>query len=713
MKSISNTIHYFGSVVLYLSLLSVPQVFAQEEDISWPKEIERDRGTIVIYQPQPEELVGNSLSGRAAISLELKDSGEPVFGAMWFTANIDTDTDTSTAVVRNIKVTKVAWPDSKESSEQQFTDVVEAAASGTSLVISMERLSASLESESVQKRSLENLNTDPPKIVFVDELAVLLLYDGEARFQDVENSDYERAMNTPLVVVRNKKSKKLYLSSGTLYYEASAPMGPWSLTDSPPSDLVSMLPEPEVDDEAPTTAPKIITASEPTELVSTQGAPDWTALTGGQLLYVSNTETAWLRELSNGSMYLLLSGRWFESKSHDGPWTFVRPDQLPESFKDIPPASDIGGTRVSVAGTDEAEQAMTDAAIPQTAAIKRSEAKLDVEYDGSPNFEEITGTKVSYAVNTGAQVLQIDGAYYAVDNGVWFVSKNATGPWAVADSIPQAEISEIPATSPAYNTTYVHIYESTPEVVYVGYYPGYMWSFPYYGVPVYGTGWYYPPYYGRYYYPRPPTWGLHVGYNPWTGWNVGVSWSNGFFTMGVRFGGGYGGGYYPGRCCGGFYGGGYHRRPVVINTGDINIGNNVNIGNRTEISNRMGSDTNIGNRNQSSNNLYNRPENRTRKADPAAIRRDGQNVRPSTNRSNNVYADKSGNVARRTDNGWEKRDNNSWQRDSSGQQRPQQSTSRSNMDYSDLNRAHQSRNHGTSRERMNPRSHGGGGRRRR
>ena len=37
-----------------------------------------------------------------------------------------------------------------------------------------------------------------------------------------------------------------------------------------------------------------------------------------------------------------------------------------------------------------------------------------------------------------------------------------------------------------YNTTHVHIYEATPEVVYVGYTPGYLWSFPYYGVPVYG-----------------------------------------------------------------------------------------------------------------------------------------------------------------------------------------------------------------------------------
>ena len=74
----------------------------------------------------------------------------------------------------------------------------------------------------------------------------------------------------------------------------------------------------------------------------------------------------------------------------------------------------------------------------------------------------------------------------------------------------------------------VDLDDVTPEVVYVGYTPGYMWSYPYMGVPVYGTGWRYRPVMGPYYYPRPPTWGFHVGYNPWTGWNFGMSWSNGW-----------------------------------------------------------------------------------------------------------------------------------------------------------------------------------------
>ena len=626
--------------------------------IEWPQEVTAKEGNIVVYQPQPESLDGNILQGRAAMSLELIDRDEPIFGAFWFSARIDTSTENAT--VRDVRVTRVRWPESTEADEQRFTEVVESSIGSSSFTISMERLSASLANAKQEKQSLENIKNDAPNIVFRQQLTVLLSYDGSPQFREIENSPYERALNTPFAVARNKQTKKMYLSSGTFWYTADNPMGPWQVTVYPPEDLVKMLPKPE-DSEAKSsgTAPAVIAVSTPTELVATDGKPKWKSLTEGKLLYVSNTETAWIREVSSGDMYLLLSGRWFQAKKEAGPWAFVRADKLPPSFNDIPPESDIGGLRVSVAGTTEADQAMLDAQIPQTAAIKRSEAKLNVEYDGEPKFDAIPGTKVAYAVNTATQVLKINGQYYAVDNAVWFVASAAKGPWKVADNVPTDEIAKIPPSSPVYNTTYVEIYDSTPEVVYVGYTPGYMWSYPYYGVPVYGTGWYYPPYWGRYYYPRPPTWGLHVGYNPWTGWNVGVSWSNGFFRVGVGWSAGWGNHYYPGRCCGGYYGGGY-RRPVVINTGDINIGNSVSIGNRTNISNKVARNNNISGNRVGKNNLYNRPENRVRNADTTKINSNFKQATHNRDRANNVFADKNGNVARDLNGEWQSRDKGSW-----------------------------------------------------
>jgi hypothetical protein len=714
--------------LLTLLLWSTPTLAA----LDWPQEISAEGGTIVVYQPQPESLSGNVISGRAAIALNASDRDEPVFGAMWFTATIDTDRDSDTALVRDLRIEKVAWPDSKDSGEQRFTAFVEGAMPEAGFEISMERLSASLATAEIEQKSLEQLKTDPPRILFREELAVLLLYDGKPHFSDIENSPYERALNTPFAVARDKKSKMNYLSSGAYWYQARDPLGPWSVTSNPPADLVQNMSANAGDEVAPASPPSIVVATEPTELIATDGQPNWVSLAGGELLYVKNTETPWLRELATGNMYVLLSGRWYRSKKPEGPWTFVRADELPPSFKDIPPASDIGGLRTSVAGTVEAEEAVRDAAIPQTAAIKRNEASLAVEYDGKPKFEKINGTDVSYAVNTGAQVLEIGGRFYAVDNGVWFTSNAATGPWVVADEVPDEEIQKIPPSSPVYNTTYVQIYQSTPEVVYVGYRPGYMWSFPYYGVPVYGTGWYYPPYYGRWYYPRPPTWGFHVGYNPWTGWNFGVSWSNGFFNFGMSWGGGYHGHHHPGRCCGGWYGGGY-RGPTIINTGDINIGNSINVGNRNEINNRIGNNTNVNNKMANTQqNIYNRPENRTRNADSAMVTRDLKQARPATGRENNVYADRSGQVVRRDGDNWQTRENGQWkpstesrptqQPASQPSTRPSQPTSKPStrpttpstrpstqhsVNTRDLDRSYQARQRGNSREMARPTPRGG------
>ena len=574
--------------------------------------------------------------------------------------------------LRDIKVTRVRWPESKEADEARFTKVVEAAAARSTLSVSTERLSASLANAEREQKSLAELKNDPPKIVFVNELAVLLLYDGDPVWSDVEKSSYERAINTPYLVVRDKRSKASYLSSGSLWYSAKDPLGPWAPITNPPADLVQMLPKPDADDPVPSKPPVVVVATEPTEIVVSDGEPKWTPVGEGALLYVSNTETPWVREVATNQMYVLLSGRWFRAAGASGPWTFVRADQLPPTFAKIPAASDIGGVRVSVAGTEEAEDAVLDAAIPKTAAINRSEAKLDVQYEGEPKFEKIASTSVSQAVNTPAQVLQIGSQYYAVDNGVWFVSPSPKGPWAVADSVPEDQIQQIPPSSSAYNTTYVHVYQSTPQVVYVGYTPGYMWSYPYFGVPVYGTGFYYRPYPG-YFYPRPQTFGFHVGYNPWTGWNFGMSWNVGFMHFGMGWGGGfYGpmGGFYRGGCGGwyggyrpgwggGFHGGSYRGGHNTVNVGSINIGNNVNYGNRQKTAANLRNNPSASKLRQES--VYNRPETRARNADKATVQRSAQQAKATRGQANNVLADRDGNVARKTPAGWETREGNKWQ----------------------------------------------------
>jgi hypothetical protein len=222
--------------------------------------------------------------------------------------------------------------------------------------------------------------------------------------------------------------------------------------------------------------------------------------------YAKNTSANIFLESGSRYHYILIAGRWFRSKSlESGPWEFVDGKNLPQDFSKIPENSPKAGVLASVPGTAPAKEALIANSIPQTATITRDQARLEVKYDGPPQFTKIEGTELQYAVNTATPVIQVnDKHYYAVENAVWFVGPAATGPWAVATTIPAA-IYSIPPSAPLHYVTYVKVYDSTPEVVHVGYTPGY------YGTAVssttttvvYGTGFYYPPYVGAYWYGAP------------------------------------------------------------------------------------------------------------------------------------------------------------------------------------------------------------------
>ncbi len=673
----SASLRRFTPGLLALSALLLLVLPAIATDNTWPREIKTDKGVFTVYQPQPEKFSGNLLQGRAALSLLGPGKSAPVFGVFWFNSRVETDRDAETSVVRDIVVTKARWPESSAKGEQELSAYLTTLWKDLVLPISLERLTASLATAELEQQSLEGLKQDPPKIVFVEELAELLLYDGEPRGVDIPNSNLQQVANATFAVIKDKSSGTYWLGGGEFWYSARDPKGPWTSGAKPPETITKLVPPDTSSAPAPAKPPRIVVATEPTELIATDGKPSWTPIGKGELLYIANSETPVVREVASDRVFVLISGRWFAARALDGPWAIVRPDQLPVSFKDIPPESDLAGARVSVAGTPEAEEAMLDAQVPQTAAIDRSTAKFEAKYDGTPQFKSVTGTKVEYATNTSSQILRVDGKYYACDNAVWFVSGSATGPWAIADSIPSEEIKKIPPSEPVYNVTYVTVYESTPSVVYVGYTPGYMWSYPWYGTPIYGTGWHYPPYWGPGgYYPYHPTWGMHVGYNPWYGWSMGFSYSVGFMSVGMSFGGGYGGYYRPGYPPGGYYRppgcyppGGYRppyyppgHRPGYGGPGYGGPGYG-HPGARPTPYGAGGA----GVATRPANSLYNNAGTRDRVA-PAAKQRDASRQKADrvAKGPNNVYADRDGNVHRQTSDGWQSRDNGQWKSSQGG-----------------------------------------------
>jgi hypothetical protein len=563
-----------GMMVPVISFLS-SSGFAQDE---WPEEFSIQEGKILVYQPQLESYKGDKATGRAAISFQKKGEKEPVFGVFWFSARALTDRDTRIVRFADTRVEQIRFPQSTVEQENRMTEVlIRESDKWMPAEMALDRLLALTAAVEKGKVQADRLNTDPPKIIFTTIPSVLILINGKPVLRKVENSTFERVINTPFLILFDPSSKTYFTRGGEFWYSASNVTGPWKHLINPPApvvDLAGRISEPRdnepTDQPKPKTPPQIIVATQPTELIVSEGTPRFLPLQGTNLLYLDNTPSEVFLEVRSQHYFVLLAGRWFRSPSLErGSWTYVAADAIPEEFKRIPPGSSKGHILAFIAGTREAEEAILDAQIPQTATVKRDEAKLTVSYDGSPKFEPIKGTEMQYAVNTNIQVIKYRNKYYAVDQAVWFVSDSPTGPWVVADAIPP-EVDTIPPESPVYNVKYVRVYDSTPDVVHVGYTPGYLGSYVYGDTIVYGTGYTYPGWYGTVYYPAPVTWGFAPIYSPFYcswgfGWGYGAGFVSGFywgFPVGVVVSPWWYGyswaGWYPWYGYGyGYWGGGY------------------------------------------------------------------------------------------------------------------------------------------------------------
>ncbi|MEN9570226.1 MAG: hypothetical protein RL172_1457, partial [Bacteroidota bacterium] len=610
------------------------------QDTQWPREIPlaKTGGKIVIYQPQPDELTGNKLTGKAAIAGKEKSADELTFGAIFFEATLFTDKANRTATLESVKINTVKIAGVEDTAKlNKLVALLETEIPKWQLTISLDQLVAAIKKE---HPDAEIYNNEPPKIIVKNKPTTLVLLDGEPRIQKDKNLDADRVANSPYLIFKEGSQWNMYL--GGVWYKSMAVTTGWVAATGMSKKVKSIndqikKQEKENNDNKPVTdkpqVTDIIVSTEPAELIQTKGEPEFKKIDSTSLQYVANSNNDILKT-PDGQIYILIAGRWFKSASLNGPWVFNEPDKLPADFSKIPEGSEKDNVLVSVSGTDAAEEAIIDAEIPQTAKIDRKTAKITVNYDGEPSFEAIEGCNLQLAVNANLTVLkEAGGDCYALDNGVWYISTNAKGPWVVADKRP-AEVDKIPARSAAYNSKFVHIYEATSDYVIAGYTAGYLGSYIQ-GDPVivFGTGFYYRPWFGSIYYPRPCTWGFGFSYNPWFGWSMSYGFNIGFLHIGFGWGGGWGGWGWGG---GGWFGppmyrppyrppyhGGYygHHRPRPYN-------------------NRPG-----GNFNNNHNNLY-RPGRGPGVARPGITNRPGNNIgggnsfrpdktRPAVNPGNN------------------------------------------------------------------------------
>ncbi|HEX9477234.1 MAG TPA: hypothetical protein VGA90_00650, partial [Methylomirabilota bacterium] len=456
---------------------------------AWPRELVSGDNTFSIFQPQYERWEQGRLDGRSAVAVESQASPAPRYGVIWFTARTQVDKESRMVTLEDLTVSRVDFP-TVPGDGAGYQAALQRAFSEAPLTIALDRLQAELEVERAEDPDrVVAVRNDPPRIIVSQVPALLVRVDGQPVLRPVAGSAYLRVINTRVLLLLDRAAGRYYLWLRNQWLAAPKLDGPWAAV-SDPSAVLDAAKEAAVqggqvdllDNEPPDLAPilqagdtpTVYVSTTPAELLMVKGEPAFAPVASTGLLEVTNTDEDLFLYPAEQAYYVLLSGRWFRAKALGGPWQFVSGDQLPKDFAAIPESHPRGDVLASVPGTPEAREALIANDIPQTAAISRTQTKLDVRYDGPPQLKAIAGTPLQYAVNASVPVIRVDAStYYALQSGVWFVGPAPAGPWAVAISVPPV-IYTIPASSPLHFVTYVYVYGSTPDVVYTGYTPGYL-----------------------------------------------------------------------------------------------------------------------------------------------------------------------------------------------------------------------------------------------
>jgi hypothetical protein len=522
-------------------------------DGGWPRAYTTNSGAaLVLYQPQVASWANQTLmTAYAAASYTPAGASKPELGT--FHLEADTVVSVSERLVdfSKYRINEVNFPTlPKEQLRTVIADVT-TAVPAQERVIGLDRVLAAIDKSQVIPKNVEGVKADPPPIFFSQKAAILVNIDSDPIWSPIKDNDLKFAINTNWDLFQYEPTKTYYLLNNDAWLKTTDLKAKWEPAGKLPESFKKLPADDNWKDVRanlpgkkgrPTT---VFVSTVPAELILLEGQPNYQLVTGtSDLLWVSNTESDVFRLGKAGPVYFLVAGRWFSSPGFTGPWTFATPS-LPAAFKHIPVEHERSRVLASVPGTDQAIDGVLLASIPQTARVNRKDVKApDVAYQGDPKFEPIPATTVARAVNTDKDVIKVGDLYYLCFQGVWFVSKAPTGPWAVADSIPTS-IYEIPVSSPSYNVTYVTVQESNDEwvtFVAVAAFTGVMIAW---GCAVWGTGYYHPPYWGYggyypHYYPHYPTYGYGAHYNPWTG-----AYGRGAVAYGPYGGAGMGASYNP------------------------------------------------------------------------------------------------------------------------------------------------------------------------
>lgn len=120
---------------------------------------------ILIYQPQGEKFKGNHLESRFAASVQTPEMAEPVFGAIWTKARVETDRDARIVRLVSLETVRSRFPNATPKQEASFAAILKKHVPEWDLPMSLDRLLAGLEVIEHCQTVEGQLENKPPTII--------------------------------------------------------------------------------------------------------------------------------------------------------------------------------------------------------------------------------------------------------------------------------------------------------------------------------------------------------------------------------------------------------------------------------------------------------------------------------------------------------------------------------------------------------------------
>jgi hypothetical protein len=468
--------------LLFYPLIAWTDAVAAASITRWPLTLRASGSVLEVHEPIVDTWNDGIVTARCLVLAQTSDVAAPVQGTAVVQAAGQIDSASGVVTLLDPQVLDVRFQ-AQGAASANWANVVRTVLPGMMQTFSLPRLQAGqAAAQARQQGAAASAPPDAaPRILVSETPAVLVYIDGPPRYAAVPGTDLQGTVNTKVLLVRDARGTfHLHLYDGWV----SAPTldAPWAVSSAPPGSgplersaleggRWNLLPgKRDAQGRAPALAnglPKIIVTQVPTALIVLDGPPRMRQVPGSALRYAVNTN-AHLFQDPDGLYYVRVGGAWYRSSSPERPWTHIPATALPPDFAALPDDGPKAGVGDAVARAQSGAPYPIDQS--NVVAVSAS-AQLTVLYSDDPVMKPIAGTQLNYAANASVPVIQVDDdSWYAIQNGVWFHSNSATGPWSVTSNVPDA-IYAIPPASPIYREIHSRVLSESKDTVYYDY-PG-------------------------------------------------------------------------------------------------------------------------------------------------------------------------------------------------------------------------------------------------